>query len=241
MKSNYLVIPALIIAVAALIATTIVAITFKNIKSENQSINTTGSARKVIVSDLGVLNGSLSSTADSPSEAYQELRRQSPFLINYLKEKGFEESKIEFKTISQYPNYSYNQNGQQMGIMSYTATQMISITSSDVNKIRETSVDISSLIEKGVNFVVFSPEYYYTKIGDIKIEIQAEAAKDAMTRGERIAEATGRKLGALRRARMGVIQITPENSNMVSDQGINDVSSIRKEITAVVNADFSIE
>ncbi len=241
MKSNYLVIPALIIAVAALIATTIVAITFKNIKSENQSINTTGSARKVIVSDLGVLNGSLSSTAGSPSEAYQELRRQSPFLINYLKEKGFEESKIEFKTISQYPNYSYNQNGQQMGIMSYTATQMISITSSDVNKIRETSVDISSLIEKGVNFVVFTPEYYYTKIGDIKIEIQAEAAKDAMTRGERIAEATGRKLGALRRARMGVIQITPENSNMVSDQGINDVSSIRKEITAVVNADFSIE
>lgn len=241
MKSNYLVIPALIIAVAALIATTIVAITFKNIKSENQSINTTGSARKVIVSDLGVLNGSLSSTAGSPSEAYQELRRQSPFLINYLKEKGFEESKIEFKTISQYPNYSYNQNGQQMGVMSYTATQMISITSSDVNKIRETSVDISSLIEKGVNFVVFTPEYYYTKIGDIKIEIQAEAAKDAMTRGERIAEATGRKLGALRRARMGVIQITPENSNMVSDQGINDVSSIRKEITAVVNADFSIE
>lgn len=241
MKSNYLVIPALIIAVAALIATTIVAITFKDIKSENQSINTTGSARKVIVSDLGVLNGSLSSTAGSPSEAYQELRRQSPFLINYLKEKGFEESKIEFKTISQYPNYSYNQNGQQMGIMSYTATQMISITSSDVNKIRETSVDISSLIEKGVNFVVFTPEYYYTKIGDIKIEIQAEAAKDAMTRGERIAEATGRKLGALRRARMGVIQITPENSNMVSDQGINDVSSIRKEITAVVNADFSIE
>src|SRR5690606_2448432 len=223
MKSNYLVIPALIIAVAALIATTIVAITFKNIKSENQSINTTGSARTVIVSDLGVLNGSLSSTAGSPSEAYQELRRQSPFLINYLKEKGFEESKTEFKTISQYPNYSYNQNGQQMGIMSYTATQMISITSSDVNKIRETSVDISSLIEKGVNFVVFTPEYYYTKIGDIKIEIQAEAAKDAMTRGERIAEATGRKLGVLRRARMGVIQITPENSNLVSDQDINEI------------------
>jgi hypothetical protein len=241
MNSNHLVMPALIIAVAALIATAIVAITFTNIKSENQSINTTGSARKVIVSDLGVLNGSLSATADSPSEAYQELRRQSPFVVSYLKEKGFEENKIEFKTISQYPNYSYNQNGQQMGIISYTATQMISITSPDVNKIRETSVDIGSLVEQGVNFMVFSPEYYYTKIGDIKIEIQAEAAKDAMTRGERIAEATGRKLGALRRARMGVIQITPENSNMVSDQGINDVSSIRKEITAVVNADFSIE
>src|SRR5690606_31331115 len=185
MKSNYLVIPARIIAVAALIATTIVAMTSKNIKHENQSINTTGSAKKVIVSDLGVLNGSLSSTAGSPSEAYQELRRQSPFVTAYLEEKGFEQNKIEFKTISQYPNYSYNQNGQQMGVVSYTATQMISINSPDVEKILETSVDISSLIEQGVNFVAFTPEYYYTKIGDIKIEIQAEAAKDAMIRGER--------------------------------------------------------
>lgn len=40
---------------------------------------------------------------------------------------------------------------------------------------------------------------------------------------------------------MGVLQITPENSNMTSDYGINDVSAIRKEITAVVNADFQIK
>nr|WP_294895186.1 hypothetical protein [uncultured Pedobacter sp.] len=37
---------------------------------------------------------------------------------------------------------------------------------------------------------------------------------------------------------MGVLQITPENSNMTSDYGIKDVSSIRKEITAVVSANF---
>ena len=129
----------------------------------------------------------------------------------------------------------------QVGISSYMASQSVSVSSNDVDKIKEVSLDISSLIEQGVNFMVNPPEYYYTKLGDIKIEIQAEAAKDAMVRGERIAKATGRKLGALSRARMGVIQITPENSNMVSDMGMNDVSSIRKEITAVVNADFSIK
>src|SRR5690606_38821873 len=98
---------------------------------------------------------------------------------------------IEFKTMNSYANYYYNQNGQQTGISSYTATQMLTVSSTDVNKIKDISIDISSLIEKGVNFSVHQPEYYYTKIGDIKIEIQAEAAKDAMIRGERIAEATG--------------------------------------------------
>jgi hypothetical protein len=121
------------------------------------------------------------------------------------------------------------------------ASQSLDVESADVNLIKSISLDISSLVEQGVNFMVNPPEYYYTKIGDIKIEIQAEAAKDAMVRGQRIAKATGRELGALRSARMGVLQITPENSNLTSDYGVNDVSSIRKEITAVVSANFAIE
>ena len=90
-------------------------------------------------------------------------------------------------------------------------------------------------------FSISQPEYYYTKLADLKIEIQAAAAKDAMTRGQKIAEATSRKLGTLTNARMGVLQITPKNSNMISDYGMNDVSSIEKELTAVVNASFEIE
>jgi hypothetical protein len=241
MNRNHFIIPTLIISIAAIIATIVLAIAIGNIKSEDQSINTTGSAKKVIVSDLGILRGMLNVDAATAKESYQKLQAQKPIVISYLKNAGFQEDSIEFQTVNSYANYSYNQNGQQIGISSYTTSQMLSISSRDVNKIKEVSLDISSLVEQGVSFMVNQPEYYYTKIGDIKIEIQAEAAKDAMTRGKRIAEATGGELGTLRRARMGVIQITPENSNMVSDQGINDVSSIRKEITAVVNADFSIK
>ena len=241
MNRNRFIAPALIIGIAAVIATFILAITASSIKDNDQSITTTGSAKQVIVSDLGILHGMITVQAASPKEAYQQLQVEKPIVLNYLKSKGFSEDSIEFQTSNTYPNYLYNQNGQQIGVSSYTTSQSISVSSTDVNKVKEVSLDISSLIEQGVNFMVNMPEYYYTKLGDIKIEIQAEAAKDAMTRGERIAAATGRKLGALRRARMGVIQITPENSNMVSDMGVNDVSSIRKEITAVVNADFSIK
>lgn len=240
MNRNRFVAPALILGLAAVIATSIVAITFNTIKKNDQSITTTGSAKQVIVSDLGILRGTISVQGQTAKEAYQELQMQKPIVLSYLKSKGFTEEAIEFQTSTSYANYLYNQNGVQIGISSYVASQSMSVSSSDVNKIKTVSLDISSLIEQGVNFMVNSPEYYYTKLGDIKIEIQAEAAKDAMVRGERIAEATGRELGTLRRARMGVLQITPENSNMVSDMGMNDVSSIRKEITAVVNADFSI-
>src|SRR5690606_41012471 len=93
----------------------ILAVTFKNIKSENQSINTTGSAKKVIVSDLGVLHGTISVSAATAKEAYQLLQTQKPILVSYLREKGFSEKDIEFQTVNSYPNYMYNQNGQQLG------------------------------------------------------------------------------------------------------------------------------
>ncbi|MFB5946690.1 SIMPL domain-containing protein [Albibacterium profundi] len=241
MNKNRFVLPSIIIGLAAIIATFIIANGFNNIRNNDETITATGSAKKLIVSDLAVLSGTLSANATSSADAYNELQRQKPILIKYLVDNGYPEADIEFQTINTNPNYYYDENGRNRGISSYTSSQTFQLSSSNVEKVRETSIDISSLVQQGLDFRVHPPQYYYTKIGEIKIEIQAEAAKDAMTRGKRIAEATGRKLGALRRARMGVIQITPENSNMVSDMGINDVSSIRKEITAVVNADFSID
>ncbi|HRI31345.1 MAG TPA: SIMPL domain-containing protein, partial [Candidatus Kapabacteria bacterium] len=50
------------------------------------------------------------------------------------------------------------------------------------------------------------------------------------------------ELGPLRSARMGVIQITAKNSHEeINDYGINDVTSLEKEITAVVSGTFGIE
>ena len=241
MVRNRFITPSAILAFALILSTIIFSGTWRKIKSENQIITVTGSAKAVIVSDLGILRGTLMVEATTAREAYRELEIQKPVLLSYFKSKGFAGDKVNYQTISTYPNYNFNTQGQNAGVRSYTSSQMIDISSSNVNLIKQMSLEISALVERGVSFQVNPPEFYYTKIGDIKIEIQAQAAKDAMTRGQRIAEATGRELGTLKSARMGVLQITPENSNLTSDYGVNDVSSIRKEIVAVVNANFEID
>lgn len=241
MRQNRFIAPSLILGLSAIIGIYVLAHTLKDIKNEEQTINTTGSASKIIISDLGILSGTLSMDASTPKEAFQNLQAQKPLLLAYFMGKGFPEDKIEFQTLNINPNYVYGANGQRIGIGSYTASQSMSIQSNDVNLIKGLSLDASSLVEQGVPFQVNAPEYYYTKLGTIKIEIQAAAARDAMARGQKIAEATGRKLGTLKSARMGVLQITSENSNTVSDYGINDVSSIRKEVRAVVGAEFTIK
>ncbi len=240
-KNNNL-LPFAILSAALIICSIIFVTAWKSNYSSNQTITVTGSAKKDITSDLGILRGSISVEAPTAEMAYQELKRQKPILISYLSSNGFPEKEVEFFTMNSYPIYEMSSAGYQTNrVRAYNYNQRTEIKSNDVNKIKKISLEIPSLIEKGVSFNVEMPEYHYSKIADVKIEIQAEAAKDAMNRASRIALSTGRELGPMRSARMGVIQITPRLSNQISDYGVNDLSSIEKEITAVVNASFEIE
>jgi hypothetical protein len=233
---NRFIIPSSIIGISLILSVVVFGINWKATKKENQTITVTGSAKMEIKADLAILKGSLTGFASTHKSAFEKLNANKPILLEYLNSKGFDASKVIFETMNIYAQYNY-ENGAQTNLAGYNASQTFRIESNDVEKIQALSLEISNLYSQGIEFQIFSPEYYYTKLA----EIQAEAAKDAMNRAAKIAEATNSKLGTMRNARMGVLQITPINSNMVSDYGMNDVSSIQKEITAVVNASFEIE
>ncbi len=55
-----------------------------------------------------------------------------------------------------------------------------------------------------------------------------EAATEAKARAEKLAQATGSNVGALRSAQQGVFQITPENSTSISDYGEYDASQLEQ-------------
>jgi hypothetical protein len=240
-NKNQYALPSLIIAAGIVLSAIIIGGVWKNISKANQTITVTGSAKKIIVSDLGILRGTISAQSYSAVEAFKNLNSQKPQLLKYLKTKGFDEDKVQFFTINSYPIYEISSQGMQTNnIVGFNYSQRMEIQSNDVKKIQAISLEISSLVERGVNFMIEQPEYHYSKMAEVKIDIQARAAKDAMIRAQKIAEATDGTLGTMKSARMGVLQITPRNSNMVSDYGVNDLSSIEKEITAVVNASFEI-
>lgn len=230
-----------ILGSSLIIAVLIFSLVWKSTKNADQTITVTGSAKKAIVSDLGIQRGTLQASSPDRKTAYQIVQEQLPSVLKFLESKGFKKDQIEVFGINGYPVFEVNASGMQTSrVLYYVYSQRFEAKSNDVQKVKELSVSLSSLVEKGLDISTDMPEYLYTKIDDLKIAIQAEAAKNAMDRAEKIAESTGRSLGSLRNARMGVIQITPRNSNVVSDYGTNDVSSIEKEITAVVSASFEI-
>lgn len=241
-EKNNLLLPSIILSAGILIVGIILSVTWRSNSKSNETITVTGSAKMDLVSDLGILRGTISAAGYTAQEAYRMLESQKPSFEKYLAGKGFEKSKIKYQTMNSYPIYEYTSTGYSTNrILSYNYSQSFQIMSDDVELIQSISLEISSLIEKGVNIAIEQPEFIYKDLAKIKIEVQSQAAKDAMERAGRIAEATGSSLGNMRNARMGVLQITPKFSNMISDYGMNDVSTIEKEITAVVTASFEIK
>lgn len=242
MEKKQLIIASVIFSMAMIIGVIILSVTWHENYKMNQTISVTGSAKEVITSDLGYLRGTIKARGQTAIEAYESLQRQKPILLNYLKNKGFPADSVKFFTVNSYNREQMDEKGRPTGkILAYYYNQRIEIKSKNVALIQKMSLDISSLIKKGVDFDVEPPQYFYTNLANLKIDIQAEAAKDAMKRARRIASSTGRKLGPLTGARMGVLQITPVNSTQVSNYGIHDVTTIEKEITGVVSATFMIE
>ena len=113
--------------------------------------------------------------------------------------------------------------------------------SNDVGRIGQIAREATELINQGILIESQAPKYYYTQIGDLKIEMLGEAAKDAKERAQRIALSTGNTIGSVRSAKMGVLQITAADSTDVSDYGVYDTSTIEKDMTAVVNVSFAVD
>jgi uncharacterized protein len=81
----------------------------------------------------------------------------------------------------------------------------------------------------------------YTKLADLRPKLLADATKDALGRAKVLVDATGGKLGSLRDVNVGVFQITAPNSTEVSDYGVYDTTTLRKDVTAVVNVSFALK
>jgi uncharacterized protein len=239
-SSKYLV-PSAVIAVGLILCTLIVVSAWRQHREANQTIAVTGSAKRQVISDLGILRGNISAETPYSQGSFELLQKQKPALLAYLEKNGFSATDVKFFPVNTWANQQYSQQGYPTGeIRSVVYNQRFEIQSADVNLIERLSLEMAELVNQGVNINIEMPEYYFTDLAELKVLIQADAAKDAMRRAEEIASATNRKLGTLTTARMGVIQITPLNSNTISDYGVNDVSSIVKEITGVVNATFFI-
>jgi uncharacterized protein len=228
-------IPQIIIAAAVLLAALIFSNAYKKRSFTNDTVSVTGMGEKDFESDLVVWNGSFSRKNLDLKTAYSELNADRNTVSNYLIKKGVDAKEIVFDAvnISKDFNNSFDKNGNTSQTFNgYILSQSVRIESKDLDKIETVSREVTELINTGVELNSGSPEYVYSKLAALKLDLIAEASKNARQRAEKIADNAGGSLGKLRNANMGVFQIVGRNSSEdYSFGGTFNTSSKKKTAT----------
>lgn len=217
-------------------------------KPQARTLKVTGSAKKRIISDLIEWTAEIKTRAEDRTVGYRTLNQHMASALAYLKDQGVKRDQIRVSSAStsEIIEVEYHGTGddriQKRVPKGWWIRQSISVVSTDIKRVEKVSRQITKLLEKGISISSGTPEYYYTKLGEVKIDMLAKAATDARTRAEKIVSASGssKKLGKLWGAKMGVINVNPANSTSTSWEGNNDSSSYEKDIITIVHLTFQL-
>ncbi len=239
---------ALIAGISAIICVSIFSGSFAKYKkySSGSGITVTGSASCDFESDLIVWRGSFSAYGPTPKSAYQSIKNDAEVIKKYLMDNGISESELSFSSvsISQRWTTQYNDEGERIGeyLDGYDLYQSVTVTSEDIDKVDSISRDITKLIEANIEFESDSPEYYYTKLDELKLDLIEQATENAKMRADIIANGTKANTTRLLSANLGVFQITAQNSDSeYSYGGAFDTSSRNKTATITVKLNYATD
>lgn len=243
MRSSAIIIT-IIAAVAVVVAAFIFGSAYRYKYNVNNTINVTGNAKKDFESDIVKWTATYSKKSMSLSDASEELKRDRELVRQFLVQQGIVESEILFNAINISKDFSYHSdaNGNSYNTFTgYSLTQTVSIESKDLVKVDNVSRAISALISQGVEMSSNSPSYYYSKLEDLKLALIAEASKNAKARAENIATESGATLGDIKKADLGIFQITGQNDNEeFSYGGVFNTSSRYKTANITIKASFGL-
>lgn len=207
----------LIIGVAVVVSAWLLARAYTYKYHAQETIVVTGLGETEFMSDLIVWNGFITAEARNVEAGYAQIESSKKKVYDYLLSKGIAAEAVVFQFVNVNKQYEpvYSANGSWAGqrFTGYRLSQGFTVESKSVDAVENVSREISSLIAQGVSIEAMQPDYYYTKLDDVKLSLIEKASADARVRAEKIAVNAGAKLGGVASARMGVFQITGANTN----------------------------
>jgi len=233
-----LVVLGLLLALGLLGAAGIGSYAFYKVKSFEDTLSVTGSARQRVTSDSVKWTSSFSRdvAGDGLKAGYAAMRADGAKVLSFLRDNGIRAEAVTIQPVQLEEPFKYNLGVPQK----YSMRQSVLVQSNDVAKVTAVAKDVQKLMDQDIVFSTSNLEYSYSKLPELRVSLLSDAVKDAQDRAQKIAGSTNRNVGTLRSASMGVVQVLPVGSVEVSDYGAYDTSGIEKEVMVTVRTAFSL-
>ena len=236
----------IIISIAIIIAVVIAASAFRYHFNAADTILVTGLAEKDFAADQIVWKATFTRQGFELKDVYALLKSDEEEIRQYLHASNITDSNIVFSSVDVQRNYNnrIDENGRTIGneFSGYNLTGTVTVDSRNIPVVEKLSREITVLLQKGIELNSIPPSYYYSGLNTLKIDLLANAAKDARQRAESIAENSGASLGSIKKATMGVFQITGKNMNEdYSYGGAFNTTSKEKTASITLRVEYQVK
>ena len=233
---------AIAVALAVVVSAATFAHAFRTRARANHQVSVVGSGSKDFESDLVSWTAHFTRKNLELKSAYNSLNEDRALVKKFLLEQGAAEKELIFSSVGidkEFDTLVAKDGTRTQQFTGFRLTQSVQVESPEVDRYERISREVTELINAGLEVTSAPPEYFFTRLPALKIEMVAAAAKDAHERAEKIVENAGGRLGKLRQASMGVFQITAQHSSEeFSWRGTYNTNSRRKTATVTMRLEY---
>lgn len=216
-------------------------------KMATRTVTVKGLADREVVSDFVIWTLQLRRAGADVAAPQTALKRDRDRLIQFLNKQGIADAEIERVPIS-----SQDKQATQYAVVTtpkdvasrYVANATVIVRSTKVDVVRTALGGVDELMLDGLTVSGSREEgrsnvvYRYTKFNDLRPELISDATKNARASAERFATDSSKKVGPIRSAQQGLIQIFGEEGQ--DEGGGYTATSYRKKIRVVNTIEFDL-
>lgn len=234
MKKDYIICSA-ILGVSLIIAGFALRSGFIHVTDSNRQVSVRGLAEKEVKADQVTWPLVFKEIGNDPNELYSNLASKSSIVINFLKQGGITDNEISINPPEVEDRQADSYSGEPVSYR-YKATSVVTVTSSDIDKVRQLMMTQTELLKQGVPIIFEeygenSVSYDFTSLNDIKPALVEEATKNARITAEKFAADSDSKLGKILQANQGQIEINDRDAT----------TPYIKNVRVVVSMDYQLK
>lgn len=206
----------------------------------DRRVSAKGLVERIEKADRATLNFTFTFKSANRADLYEQLIPLKKKLIEHYTKLGFEANNLTMQSPSVRDiTTEYNRQNTQTVTEPFIMTVVFNLSTRNVELAQETLNKAFELTAENIPITDASVVYHLERFASMRAGLIEEATRNAREVAEGFSKTTGSKIGGIRTATQGPIQILSPDA-LPTDTWSNEASSMLKKIRLVSTIDFYI-
>lgn len=209
-------IEAIILAIGIIMLGVMIKNGINDFKDKERIVSVKGLAELEVPADKVIWPLMFKDLGNDPAVLYTNMNQKTQAIVKFLTSKGIEKEEISIAPpeVIDMKAERYSSNNVTYR---YNATSVITVTSKNVEKVRQLMSQQGELLQQGIAITGgdyrYNVSYEFTGLNEIKPQMIEEATKNARASAEKFAKDSESRLGKIRNAFQGQFSIEDRDAN----------------------------